>query len=179
MEKRQDMEKTLIDVYEEFFPKIYNYIYYQIHDYAVCDDLVSSVFIKVVENIERFDEGKASFSTWIYTIARNTLIDYYRKAKTESDIEDYADTVKFSLSFEDAYREYTEDCHGSTDALMEILNEKERSVIYLRYFEGLSFVEIGTQLHKNSSTVRTLHERALKKMLKYLQDKGICYEDII
>ena len=179
MENSQDKQNRLIEVYEEFFPKIYNYIYYQINNNAICDDLVSSVFMKVVENIDKFDEQKASFSTWIYTIARNTVIDYYRKAKIESDIDDYVDSVKYSLSFEDAYREYTEDCQGSTEALMAILNEKERPVIYLRYFEGLSFTEIGSRLGKNSSTVRTLHERALKKMLKYLQDKGIHYEDII
>lgn len=111
--------------------------------------------------------------------SRNTVIDYYRKAKIESDIDDYVDSVKYSLSFEDAYREYTQEYRGSTEALMAILNEKERPVIYLRYFEGLSFTEIGSRLGKNSSTVRTLHERALKKMLKYLQGKGICYEDII
>lgn len=179
MEKRRNGKEILIEIYEEFFPKIYNYIYYQINNNAVCDDLVSSVFMKVVENIDKFDEQKASFSTWIYTIARNTVIDYYRKAKIESDIDDYVDSVKYSLSFEDAYREYTQEYRGSTEALMAILNEKERPVIYLRYFEGLSFTEIGSRLGKNSSTVRTLHERALKKMLKYLQDKGICYEDII
>ena len=55
--------------------------------------------MKVVENIDKFDEQKASFSTWIYTIARNTVIDYYRKAKIESDIDDYVDSVKYSLSF--------------------------------------------------------------------------------
>ena len=179
MEKRRNGKEILIEIYEEFFPKIYNYIYYLINNNAVCDDLVSSVFMKVVENIDKFDEQKASFSTWIYTIARNTVIDYYRKAKIESDIDDYVDSVKYSLSFEDAYREYTQEYRGSTEALMAILNEKERPVIYLRYFEGLSFTEIGSRLGKNSSTVRTLHERALKKMFKYLQDKGICYEDII
>ncbi len=95
--KRRNGKEILIEIYEEFFPKIYNYIYYQINNNAVCDDLVSSVFMKVVENIDKFDEQKASFSTWIYTIARNTVIDYYRKAKIESDIDDYVDSVKYSL----------------------------------------------------------------------------------
>lgn len=179
MEKRRGEKEILVDIYEDFFPKIYNYIYYQINNNDVCDDLVSSVFMKVVKDIDKFDEQKSSFSTWIYIIARNTVIDYYRKAKRESDIEEYADSVRYSFSFEDTYRVYTEEYRGSTEALIAILNEKERPVIYLRYFEGLSFTEIGSRLGKNSSTVRTLHERALKKMLKYLQGKGIRYEDII
>ena len=109
MDRGFDTEETLTRVYEEFFPKIYNYVYYQIHNRAVTDDLVSSIFMKVVEHIDSFNEQKASFSTWIFTIARRVIIDYYRRSKVESDIDDYADTVQCALSFEDAYRAYTEE----------------------------------------------------------------------
>ena len=179
MDRGFDTEETLTRVYEEFFSKIYNYVYYQIHNRAVTDDLVSSIFMKVVEHIESFNEQKASFSTWIFTISRRVIIDYYRRSKVESDIDDYADTVQCSLSFEDAYRAYTEEENGDVEALMGILNEKERPVIFLRYFEGCSFEEIAAKLDKNSSTIRTIHERALKKMLTYLQQRGIRYEDVI
>ena len=69
MDRGFDTEETLTRVYEEFFPKIYNYVYYQIHNRAVTDDLVSSIFMKVVEHIESFNEQKASFSTWIFNIS--------------------------------------------------------------------------------------------------------------
>ncbi len=81
-------------------------------------------------------------------------------------------SIQSNTLFEDAYREYTQEYRGSTEALMAILNEKERPVIYLRYFEGLSFTEIGSRLGKNSSTVRTLHERALKKCSNIFRIKG-------
>lgn len=45
MEKRRNGKEILIEIYEEFFPKIYNYIYYQINNNAVCDDLVSSLYL--------------------------------------------------------------------------------------------------------------------------------------
>ena len=61
MDRGFDTEETLTRVYEEFFPKIYNYVYYQIHNRAVTDDLVSSIFMKVVEHIDSFNEQKASF----------------------------------------------------------------------------------------------------------------------
>ena len=179
MDRGFDTETELIHVYEEYFPKIYNYVYYQINNHAVADDLVSSVFMKVVEHIGTFNEQKASFSTWIFTIARHVVIDYYRKLTAESDIDDYTDTVQCSLSFEDAYRAYTEEENGDVEALMSILNEKEKPIIFLRYFEGYSFEEIASKLDKNSSTIRTTHERALKKMLTYLQQQGIRYEDVI
>lgn len=179
MDRGLSGEDTLTQVYEEYFPKIYNYIYYQVNNQAATDDLVSSVFIKVIEHIDKYDNQKASFSTWIFTIARRVVIDYYRKSRKESDIDDYVDAVQCSLTFEDAYRAYTEEKNGDVEALVNILNEKEKPIIYLRYFEGISFQEIAKRLNKNSSTIRTIHERALKKMLTYLKENGIKYEDII
>lgn len=58
MDRGFDTETELIHVYEEYFPKIYNYVYYQINNHAVADDLVSSVFMKVVEHIGTFNEQK-------------------------------------------------------------------------------------------------------------------------
>lgn len=177
MDERQ---KTFItEIYEEYFPKVYNYVYYQVNNYTVSDDLVSCIFEKAVRNIDTFDEKKASFSTWIFSIARNTIIDYYRSMKQEADIDQLEGTVMLSLSFEDIYRSYTEEHHGEIEEVIEVLNENEKQVIYLRYFRGLSFQEISEETGKNSSTLRTLHERALKKMLKFFEAKGLRYEEII
>ena len=65
------------------------------------------------------------------------------------------------------------------DELICVLNEKEKPIIYWRYFQGLTFREISQKLNKNESTVRTLHERALRKMLKIFKDKGIQYDDLL
>ena len=146
---------------------------------VVSDDLVSSIFMKVVENIGRFDERKASFSTWIFAIARNTMIDYFRKIKTNSNIDDFVDSVKCSLAFEDEYRRYSQEKNGDIAELVSILNDREKQIIHMRYFEGLSLKEIARIMDKNSSSIRTVHERALKKMLKYLRSKGLKYEDVI
>lgn len=177
MEEKQ--REFITKMYEEYFPKIYNYVYYQVNNYAVSDDLVSCIFEKVVKNIELFDEKKSSFSTWIFSIARHTIIDYYRSMKQESDIDQFEGTVVLSLSFEDVYRIYTEKHYGEIEEVISVLNEKEKEVIYLRYFQGLGFQEISLQTGRNSSSLRTLHERALKKMLKFFEEKGIRYEDII
>ena len=78
--------------------------------------------MKVVEHIWTFNEQKDLFQPGFFTIARHVVIDYYRKLRAESDIDDYTDTVQCSLSFEDAYRAYTEEENGDVEALMSILN---------------------------------------------------------
>lgn len=164
-------------MYEEFFPKIYNYVYYRVNNHGVCGDIVSDVFLKVLEHTGSFDPKKASFATWVYAIARNAVIDYYRSQKSSCDIEDYMDTLICSFDFEDAYRRYTEEKNGDIKNLIAILNEREQCVIYMRYFEGCSGKETAKQMQINESTERTLHQRALQKMLQYFGEQGITLDD--
>ncbi len=70
-------------LYEEFMPKVYQYISYRIVDSNVVEDITSTVFEKALTNINKYDSDKASFSTWIFSIARNTLIDHYRLSTKE------------------------------------------------------------------------------------------------
>lgn len=171
-------EDLLINLYQEYFSKIYNYIYYQVNHADVCDELVSSVFLKVVEHIDSYDSKKAAVSTWIYTIARNTIIDYFRQRKQEENVEDYVNYIECALSFEDACRKYVEENNGYIGDLLAVLNEKELNVIRLRYFEGYSNKDAAERLGLNPSTVRTIHERALKKMLVQLQKNNLTFLDV-
>ena len=66
------------ELYEHFFPKIYNLIYVRVKNAATADDIVSDVFEKMVEHLAEFDCTKASFATWLSRIAMRTLTDYYR-----------------------------------------------------------------------------------------------------
>ena len=68
-------------MYEDYF-KVYNFIFYRLLHKQDTEDLVSEVFLKVARNIFSFNAQKASFNTWIFTIARNTLTDYFAGAKT-------------------------------------------------------------------------------------------------
>jgi len=66
------------ELYEHYFPIIYNLIYYKVKNAEVADDITSDVFVKVCENLQKFNSAKASFSTWISTIMNRTFIDYMR-----------------------------------------------------------------------------------------------------
>ena len=70
-------------LYEIYLPKIYQYACYRVADKEAAEDLTSDIFNKALDGFKRFDSEKASFSTWIFSIARNTIIDYYRKHAKE------------------------------------------------------------------------------------------------
>ena len=66
-------------LYEQYLSRIFQYVSYRIEDRTTAEDLTSDIFNKALTNFTKYDSGKATFSTWIFSIARNTLIDYYRR----------------------------------------------------------------------------------------------------
>ena len=69
-------------IYEEFHPKVHAYVRGKIQDPHDAEDLVSAVFMKVVQKLDSFDSARASVSTWVYTITRNTVTDYFRTRRS-------------------------------------------------------------------------------------------------
>jgi len=84
MAKKDDQAFEVL--YDFYFPKIYGYIYKRVGSFDVAQDLVSITFIKVFNNLDGYQYKGYSFSAWIYRIATNNLIDYYRKANRKKEI---------------------------------------------------------------------------------------------
>ena len=74
MNQKPDLEQ----IYNAYYGKIMAYIRSRISSYAVAEDLCQDVFEKIARMLVNYDSERASVSTWIYTIARNRVIDYYR-----------------------------------------------------------------------------------------------------
>ena len=83
-----DLHISSEQVYRDYKNKVFGYIFNRIHDHAVAEELTSDVFVKVVANIEHFDPEKASVSTWVFVITRNTLIEHFRKRRDAEDIDE-------------------------------------------------------------------------------------------
>ena len=116
-------------VYKEYQPKVRAYVRGKIQDPHDVEDLVSAVFMKVVKKLDSFDPAKASVSTWVYTITRNTVTDYFRTRRAMVALEDYMADEK--------PEELTDDALDSlADALLS-LREKERDLIVLHYYTAI------------------------------------------
>ena len=78
VKETRSTRETFAELYEEFLPRVFRYIRYRVNSLEVTEDLTSGVFEKALTNFSKYSSDKSSFSTWIFTIARNTVIDYYR-----------------------------------------------------------------------------------------------------
>ncbi len=146
-------------------------------------DIVQETFIKVWKNLDRFNGRKASFKTWVFTIARNTATDHLRKKRSLlfSDIEKQGADSRDSLT--DLSLENIPDDQVLPDAALQILEEKTsdkeflddllknispayREILVLHYQEELTFDEISKVLKKPLNTVKSGHRRALMELRK-------------
>jgi RNA polymerase sigma-70 factor (ECF subfamily) len=140
-------------------------------------DIVQEIFIKVWKNIQRFNPLKASFKTWIFTIARNTTIDFLRKKKSLSfsDMEKNNDENANSFSenipdenlLPDEALQKLQD-NQFLDKILEKLPPNYREVLVLHYQEEITFEEIGKILDKPLNTVKSQHRRAIMELRKML-----------
>jgi RNA polymerase sigma-70 factor (ECF subfamily) len=75
-------------LYERYIDKIYKFVYYKIFNTEVTEDLVSEVFVSVLDKIDTFQVNEnANFSAWLYKIANNKVIDFYRTNKENESLE--------------------------------------------------------------------------------------------
>lgn len=149
------------ELYENFQGKVLRYLQSKLTDYALAEDLCADVFLKVYEKLDTFDETKASLSTWIYTITRNTLTDYFRTRRV-------FDEVPEELSGGDTPEE--ELCRNEmletlADAL-EALDERQRDIIIFHYYSGMTLTAIAERMGISYAYVKVLHNKALSAMKK-------------
>ncbi len=149
-------------IYEDYSKKVLGYMFGQVNDTYIAEDLCSEVFLKVYQKLDTFDETKSSISTWIFSIARNTLTDYYRTRRVMSEIpEAYTD----ENAVEDDVCS-NETLETLSDAL-EALDTKERDIIIYHYYNGMKLNEIAEKIGLSYSYVKAMHKTALSKMKKF------------
>jgi RNA polymerase sigma-70 factor (ECF subfamily) len=139
-------------------------------------DIVQDVFIKTWKNLRNFDSTRASFKTWIFTIARNTTTDFLRKKRNllfsdiqtdDENINSFAENIPTDDLLPDLALEKLEDAQFLNDTLDKLrLDYKE--VLILHYQEEMTFEEIGKVLGKSLNTVKSQHRRALIELRKIL-----------
>ncbi|MDR3200550.1 MAG: sigma-70 family RNA polymerase sigma factor [Spirochaetales bacterium] len=167
----KNSDTWLNKIFLQYRDKVLGYFRRRLSSPEEAEDLVSQVFLEVTRCAERYDETRASESTWIYTICRNLcnrhLRDTYKSkefVKTDENIQAHADiTISETEKFIHA------------DALakgLAKLNEDKRNVILLSYYYGLSNEEIAKKTKMSYTNVCTLKSRGLKELKGMLEEFG-------
>lgn len=168
-------EKSFDKFYNEYYKKIYYYISLRIKSSYIAEDLTCISIEKIVRNMDQYDESKTQLNTWIFAIAKNTVVDYYRLKSTKNvPFEEEDELNIFDMVSMDA-----EECALEAERkeiivkLLETLPERERKILVLKFWCGLKSRKIGEKMDMEEGHINVIVFRALKKLKWYIEYKNI------
>ena len=146
-------------LYTEYRGKVTSYIRSRIYNESDVEDLCEDVFVKAFSCADDYDPSKASVGTWIYTITKNTVIDYCRRARPTEEIPE---DVPGDSSPEDEVTnaEMLRELAGALEDLPDELTD----VIVLHYYDRMPLTEIAGTLGISYGMVKIRHNKALSAL---------------
>jgi RNA polymerase sigma factor (sigma-70 family) len=160
---KEDSGEVFAKLYAEFLPKVFRYVNYRVTDISLAEDLTSTVFEKALTKFKTYNSNKAKFSTWIFTITRNTLIDHFRVSHKErtSTLEDA--TGQFDCISPEEESDRTEEKMILQSCLAE-LSQPEQEIISLKFGAEMTNRQIAKMLSLSESNVGIIIYRAVRKL---------------
>ena len=157
--------QALGELYDRYGRVAYSLVFRIVRDTGIAEDLVQETFLRVWNRAQAFDSQRGALGAWLLAVARNRAIDYLRSSsgrmRNALELEEaeqpaaYVDLEKDVLNSDQARR--------LRDA-MKKLNDNQRSVIELAYFEGLSQTEMAERMGQPLGTVKTWVRTALRNL---------------
>lgn len=168
-EKVQCYETDFTYIFETYYKRIYNYIYYRINSHHSTEDLTSQIFEKVMTRIDTYDREKAPFEVWLFGIAKNVVNDHFRTLKKHKifSIDSIKELVSVKKSPEDII--VTEETNEELLRALKFLDSRERNIIALKFGANLRNLEIAEVLCLTESNVGVILYRSMKKLKKELE----------
>ena len=171
----QDAEQKLVEavkkdparfgeLYDKYFDQIYRYVYRRCSDKDTVYDLVSQTFFDALTHVGSFEWRGFSFSSWLYKIAHNNVLKWYRTQSRQKivDLEEGKNTVDHNS---DPVREAVEkESKDEISAILAQLEQEEREIIRLKFLEGASNIEIAEIMGLSANHIGVKVFRALKKV---------------
>lgn len=149
-------------IYTQYRDKVFGFVRSRVSNPNDAEDIVQSVFLKVYGNLDKFDEAKASMSTWIYTITRNTVYDYL-KTKQNHPVFELLDNTEDDREAPDEELLKNETLEELACAL-EKLPQDQRDIIILLYYKNLERKNVAEMLGITYGQLRYLHDKALRRL---------------
>jgi RNA polymerase sigma-70 factor (ECF subfamily) len=159
---KQRTGKDFSFFYEKYYPKLIYYTSRMCNDQQKAQDISTDSFLIAFEKIDKYEREKSQFSTWLFTIARNLMLqDIKNSKKTMSldiEIDEEGTTMKDFIQEEES-EEYLHDLNTQKSEIMKrhIRNLKEpyRQVIEMREIQKMQYKDIADKLGKNLSTIKS------------------------
>ncbi|MFK5856065.1 MAG: RNA polymerase sigma factor SigZ [Bacteroidota bacterium] len=152
------MDQAILNVWIGLNDYLKNFIYKQVRDINIVDDIIQDVFIKVKLNISNLDD-KTKLSSWIFQITRNTINDYFRKKQFVLE-----NIIDFEIEDEILYQDETHELAQCINPMIDALPIKYQEAIRLTEIEGISQKALAEKLNISYSAAKSRVQRGRGKL---------------
>src|SRR5690348_13516465 len=163
----QHDQEAFAQLYHAYVEKIYKYIYYKVGNPCEAEDLCEQVFLKAWEAIGRYRWCGYPFSSWLYKLAHNLVVDHYRTRRDLVPLNDVVLTPEDGNDPEQALHVAVET--AELKAAISQLTGEQKQVIALKFIEGYKNNEIAEMMNKKEGAIRALQYRALRSLQTILE----------
>ena len=154
-------------LFDEYYPKLYAYVRSQVGDQQSAEDITAATFERAFGRSHTYDSTKGAFSTWLFRIARNLIINHYDAASRKPVQYALDETSQGLTTDQDLLPErrlLREEQHQLLLETMATLSERDREIIHLRFFGRLTNRKIAEIMNLKEKTVSVIILRALQKL---------------
>jgi RNA polymerase sigma-70 factor (ECF subfamily) len=184
-QEQQQIERARHDrqafrpLYRAYVERIYSYVAYRVGNPQDAEDIVSDVFTRAMTKLDQYD-GQYPFVAWLFGIARHAVIDHYRSDSRAPDIIPFDNAPPLAEDDLPPESQLTrQEQAGRVRAAIELLSERRRDVLTLRYYGGMSNKEIAALLELDERTVASHISRALDDLQAFLAGEEAHHEQVI
>lgn len=169
-------EKDFAHIFEIYYKRVYNFIYYRVNNNSIAEDLTSQTFERYMVKIDTYIETKSPFEVWLFAIAKNMINDYFRSLKRVQIIS--IDSIKDLISTREGPEDIAEASENIDEVLvaLNVLKPRERDILALKFGANLSNKDIAEILEVSDSNVGVILYRAMKKLKRELERREKVYE---
>lgn len=161
-------QEALADLYETYHLRVYRFVFYRVSHRETAEDITEEVFVKTFAGLRNLEKLEA-FEGWLFQIARNMVIDYYRRKKQMVPLDSIENTLEYDTNVVDIINLQIE--QSILVKLLKELNDEQQSVIKMKFLEELDNSTIATLLNKTEGAIRVIQHRAISKLKEIFQDK--------
>lgn len=154
-----------------YHKKVTDFVYKRVSNRDIAEDLTSEIFEKILKSINDFQWQGITLSAWIFRIARNHIIDYYRKNnkyKNDKSLEDVANYIVSNAPNIEIDIQADQDDQQVYKALMD-LSAEDQYLVYYKFFEELSNKDISKITKISETNIGTKLHRIRKKLKNIIE----------
>jgi RNA polymerase sigma-70 factor, ECF subfamily len=167
----EEDDVTFEDLVGEHLKPIYNFLYRMVGDRQAAEDLTQDTFLKAWKNLRRFDRSR-NFKTWLFTIAKNTAFDFFRKKReipfsnfTSEEGGNWLENIADENILPDEFLERS-DLAEKFEKILGKIPIHYRAILLLHYKEDFSLYEIAEILGEPYNTIKSRHQRGIVRLKK-------------